>query len=253
MNTTRILSVTPGNVTDVGVYCLKNPKHPGFQKKVEWYARWYEHGHRMKILANAKGEQLGFIEYSPSEFAWRPVEAKNYLFIQCIFIYPRKNAGIGNGSRLIQHCEQEARATNKNGLMVMSSEGVWLAGRPLFEKNGFEKIKEKGRFELLVKKIDPEAPDPRFIDWEANLPRYRGWNLLYADQCPMHEKAAVDLQSTAREFGVDLQITKLNTPSEIRKAPSGFGVFSLVKDGVLLEDHYISQTRFRNILKKETA
>jgi hypothetical protein len=34
-------------------------------------------------------------------------------------------------------------------------------------------------------------------------------------------------------------------------APSGFGTFSLLKDGKLLEDHYISRTRFENILKKE--
>jgi hypothetical protein len=33
--------------------------------------------------------------------------------------------------------------------------------------------------------------------------------------------------------------------------PSGFGVFALVKDGKLLEDHYLSKRRFETIIKKE--
>jgi hypothetical protein len=44
---------------------------------------------------------------------------------------------------------------------------------------------------------------------------------------------------------------KLQCAPEAQRAPSGFGVFALVKDGKLLEDHYISETRFKTILKKE--
>lgn len=32
--------------------------------------------------------------------------------------------------------------------------------------------------------------------------------------------------------------------------PSGFGVFNLLRDGRLLEDDYLSTSRFKNILKK---
>ena len=250
MKTTNIITVTPENIRQSGVYCIKNPKHPGFKKKVAWYEKWYAQGHRMKILKNEAGEQLGFIEYSHSEYAWRPILADNYYFIQCIFIYPKKNAGIGNASLLIQHCEEEARAAGKNGLVTFSSKGTWLASPSLFAKNGFAAIKHKGRFELLVKKFREDAPEPGFVDWEASLPQYQGWHLIYADQCPMHDKAATDLKKTATEFNINLKIHKLNSPEEIRKAPSGFGVFSLVKDGELLEDHYISKTRFKNIIAK---
>ena len=38
---------------------------------------------------------------------------------------------------------------------------------------------------------------------------------------------------------------------EAKNAPSGYGVFNLLHDGKLLEDHYLSATRFKNILKKE--
>jgi hypothetical protein len=48
-----------------------------------------------------------------------------------------------------------------------------------------------------------------------------------------------------------LQTTKIESAEKAQHAPSGFGVFALVKDGKLLEDHYISETRFKTILKKE--
>jgi len=50
-----------------------------------------------------------------------------------------------------------------------------------------------------------------------------------------------------------LNVIKLETPEEARNAPSGFGTFSLVYNGQLLEDHYLSKTRFENILKQQNA
>ncbi len=52
-----------------------------------------------------------------------------------------------------------------------------------------------------------------------------------------------------QEYGSELKISKITTAQEARQAPSGFGVLSLLHDGKLLEDHYISETRFRKILK----
>lgn len=48
-------------------------------------------------------------------------------------------------------------------------------------------------------------------------------------------------------------IRELKSAEEAKSAPSGFGVFSLVHNGELLEDHYISKTRFENIIRKELA
>jgi hypothetical protein len=81
--------------------------------------------------------------------------------------------------------------------------------------------------------------------------QYKGWNLVYADQCPWHKKAVFALYDTAMDFGIDLKIKKLTSSKQPKKAPSGFGTFSLLGDGRLLEDHYISATRFKNILRKE--
>ena len=55
----------------------------------------------------------------------------------------------------------------------------------------------------------------------------------------------------AGEYGIRLKVKKINSSTEAKQGPSGFGVFALLHEGKLLEDHYISSTRFKNILKKE--
>ena len=59
-----------------------------------------------------------------------------------------------------------------------------------------------------------------------------------------------DLLELANSEGIDLRITKITSAEQARRSPSGFGVFSLVHDGELIEDHYISKTRFSSILSK---
>jgi hypothetical protein len=129
----------------------------------------------------------------------------------------------------------------------MTSQGPWIATKKLFEKNGFSKLEKRGRFELMVKKIKDDSPDPSLVDWERKLSAYAGWHLIYADQCPWHEKGIRVIENAAKEKGIKINLKKIETAEEAKNSPSGFGVFALVKDGELLEDHYISKRRFETI------
>jgi hypothetical protein len=126
-----------------------------------------------------------------------------------------------------------------------------MAGRSLFERNGFEHCQSLGRFDLLHKPLRADALPPRFIDWTRRQPEYTGWHLLYADQCPWHTKSVADLQQACDARGIQLQVTRLDSPIDAQFGPSGYGTFALLHDGKLLADHYISRTRFENILKNE--
>ncbi len=251
MNRLDIVDINPENVFDYGIYCIKNKTSAGYQAKVNWCGLKCNDGLRIKIVVDSKQKQIGFIEYLPSEQAWRPVRAKNYFFIHCIAIFSKGARKKNVGSSLLQACENDAREHNKSGVCVMTSEGAWMANKSLFERNGYIKVDERGRFELLCKKFDEKNPTPVLINWETEQKKYKGWNLVYADQCPWHEKSVTDLKQKATELGIKLKVKKLLTPEEARKAPSGFGVFSLVRDGRLLEDHYLSKTRFGNIVREE--
>jgi GNAT superfamily N-acetyltransferase len=248
----KIIDVTAENVADSGIFCIKDKKSPGYHSKVAWFTSKINQGLRIKIVTGEQNKQLGFIEYLPSELAWRPIKADNYLFIQCIALFVKEVRGKGIGSMLIRACEQDAREGKKSGLCAMSSDGPWMANKSLFEKNGFVMAGRRDRFELMIKPFDGEISRPVLLDWTKRLTGYKGWNLIYSDQCPWHDKSVSDLRQAALDNGIKLTIIKLTTPRQAQQAPSGFGTFGLIKDGVLLEDHYISKTRFENILKRET-
>lgn len=103
----------------------------------------------------------------------------------------------------------------------------------------------------MVRTFNSNSPQPRFVNWKHEQHKYKGWNLIFSDQCPWHDKSVNDLKQSALDNGIELNVIKLNTPEEAQNSPSGFGTLSLIKDGKLLGDHYLSRTRFENILRQE--
>ena len=180
----NFISVTPDNVTEYGVFCIKEKNTPGSQAKINWCKCKGNEGVQIKIAVNGQNKQVGFIEFIPAESAWRPVKADNYLFIHCIAVFVKDARNKNLGSLLIKSCEEEAHKLNKAGVCIMTSNGRWMADKALFVKNGYEKVDERGRYELMVKKFKPGSQLPALIDWEVQQKKFKGWNLLYADQCP---------------------------------------------------------------------
>ncbi|AUP81325.1 GNAT family N-acetyltransferase [Flavivirga eckloniae] len=250
---TKITNVTPDNVLNETLFCIKDIKKPEFKAKQKWFEKRYEEGLQLKILKDETDKMLGYIEYIPAVDAWRPVNAPTFMFIHCMYIYSKKDRNLGLGSKLINEAEKDAKEKNMDGLCVMTSKGSWMADKRIFKRLDFDEVDKRGRFELCSKTWNPEAAPPKLFDWTAQQKKYKGWHLLYADQCPWHEKSVEAMLNTAMDFEIDLNITKIETAQEAQQAPSGFGVFSLLHDGELLEDHYLSATRFRNILKAQIS
>ena len=247
----KIIDVTNDNVFKETLFCIKDIKKPGFESKRKWFEKRLNEGLKIKILKDDTDKMIGFIEFIPLAQAWRPVEGDDFLFIHCMYVYSKKDRNLGYGKLLIDEAVKEAKQQHMSGVCVMTSDGSWMASKSIFEKYGFHQVDKKGRFELLSKKWNTSTEDPHLMDWIAKQKDYQGWHLVYADQCPWHEKSAFDLLNTAMDYGIDLKLTKLETSAQAKNAPSGFGVFSLLYNGKLIDDHYLSATRFKNILKKE--
>lgn len=250
MNKITLEKVGPDNLSDCGIGCLTNPKNQGYQPKVEWLQKRFAEGLRFLLFRNEKGKPLAFLEYVPGKYAWRPVDAKGWLFVHCLWVYPKGQKVGGLGSRLIQACLEEARQADATGVVAMVSDGAWMAGKQVFLKNGFEQIAEADRFQLVMYRLK-EGCEPRFRDISGNLAKCRGLHIVYCAQCPMLPKSVSDLSAMAAEQGLELKVTVLRSAREARNAPSYYGVFNLVWNGRLLSDHYVSKGRFKNILRKE--
>ncbi len=241
--------VGPGNLADCGIGCLTNPKHQGFQPKVDWLQKRFDEGLRFLLFRDTQGKPLAFLEYVPGEHAWRPVDARGWLFVHCLWVYPSGQKVGGLGTRLIRACLEEARQAGVSGVAAMVSDGPWMAGKQVFLKNGFVSIAEADRFELVIHRLK-DGPEPRFRDISNNLAQYQGLHIVYGAQCPMLPKSVNDLAEMAAEHELELNVTVLDTPKKAQRAPSYYGVFNLVWNGRLLSDHYVSKGRFKNILRK---
>lgn len=228
-----------------------NPQHEGYQIKLEWLKKWFSEGLRIKLLyVENESKPVGFIEYVPGEFAWRAVDAKDQMFIHCLWVSPNKYKNKGYGSLLIDDCVQDAKKEGRCGVAVVTSEGSFMAGKALFLKNGFRSVaKADPSFELMMKPLK-KGPLPKLNDWKKQLSKYEGLNIVYANQCPWVARSVGELCEIAEKKGWKPKVTELKTAKQAQNAPSPYAVFNLVHDGRLLADHYISKTRFLNILKK---
>lgn len=192
-----------------------------------------------------KKKAHGFIEYVPGEHAWRAVDAKNYLFIHCIWVYPNKNKNKGYGSLLVNSVVDEAKKMGLVGVAVVVSEGSFMADKTLFLKNGFESVVTDGKETLMARQLK-KAPLPRFKDYKKQLAKYKGLHIVYTRQCPWAYRFIDELDP--KRYGI--KVTELKTARQAQTAPSIYATFNLIKDGKLLADRYISRRRFENILKK---
>lgn len=250
MSNVTLVKVGPENLSECGIGCIRSRDNPGYGRKVEWLRKRFAEGLRILLFRDERGQPLAFLEYVPGEFAWRPVDAQGWLFVHCLWVFPAGQQLGGLGSRLIRACVEEAERAGSTGVAAMVSNGTWMAGKEVFLNNGFTKTAERDRFELVVHRLR-EGAEPRFRDIDSKSAGSRGLRIVYSDQCPMLMKSVNDLSQMAAEYGLNLRVTVLKSAHEAQNAPSYYGAFSLLWNGRLLSDHYVSKGRFRDILGKE--
>ena len=117
---------------------LKNPEHEGRKAKLQWLDANLRRGVEVKVLLTEKNTQLGYVEYLPSEYAWRGVEAEGYTFVHCVWTFWKEYQNRGIGGLLIEACLAEAKKARTNGVAVVCRDRPWLADSSLFRKHGFE-------------------------------------------------------------------------------------------------------------------
>ena len=178
-----IVKITADNLIDhPQTICFINPKHELYHKKVEWLQERFQEGLKIKLLY-IEGEKrpVGFIEYVPGEFCWRAVDAKDYMFIHCLYTNGKKYQHLGLGESLIQEVENEAR--DKSGVAVVTSDNAFMATKDIFIKRGYTIVEESGKDQLVVKPFK-DGPLPAIKNWRNRLASYNGLHIVYSRQCP---------------------------------------------------------------------
>ncbi len=257
MEKLTIINTTAENLHKFGMCGYKNIKNEGYRQKIEWTKINFEHGLKYKMLVSESKGAVGGIEYLPGEDAWRPVEAKGYMFIHCVYIMKKDAKGQGYGQKLVEACIDDTKAAGMNGVVVVVRKGSWMAGKDLFIKMGFQQADfAKPDFELLVYKFNADAPNPAFVHgWDEKLKKYtEGLFIFTSGQCPYAWKTTTEIFDAAKkDYNITPKIIELKNSIEAREVPFPFGTFGIILNGKVVADHPVSQTRFRNIMKKELA
>jgi hypothetical protein len=246
------LDLTRANLCQAPLCGIKDPEHEGRLAKERWLEATLGKGLTARTLFTPKGMQCGYAEWLPGEYAWRGVEAVGYMFLHCIWTYQRSVQHQGHGARLIEACLYDARKAGMAGVATVARERPWLAKSDIFLKNGFEVVDTAPPdYQLLVKKLDPSAPNPRFKgDWQRRLKKYgSGLTIIRAGQCPHAVRFAEKVAAAARAFyGLKPRVVTLRTHREAQAAPTPFAVFAVIYNGELLADHPVSVRRFRTLM-----
>ncbi len=252
----EIIQLTSENIEKEHICCAISDKKckQSYQAKKDWLRKEFENGYIFRrIDARAKV----FIEYGPAEKAWLPINAPNYLQINCFWV-SGKYKGNGYAKTLLQYAIDDAVSQGKNGLVTVvgtkkfhfMSDTKWLL------RQGFEECEKlSSGFSLLVKKINTEADNPVFKESvkSGECEIKKGIVVYYSNRCPFSEYHVTNsLTETAKNRSLPLKIIKIESMREAQSAPTPATIFSLFYNGkfITTDISICMDSRFDKVMEK---
>jgi GNAT superfamily N-acetyltransferase len=256
MKMEKIITLDRSNIDTEHICCAFSDKKckDSYELKKEWLKNEFDNGFVFRrIDARAKV----FIEYGPAEKGWVPIDAPNYLMIDCFWVSGQYK-GQGYAKELLRLAMEDAVEQGKNGLVTVvgtrkfhfMSDTEWLLSQ------GFETCEEiASGFSLLVKKIHPEVKNPQFNETVKSgaCENNEGLVVYYSNRCPYSEfHVTTSLKETAEKRGIPLKIIKLETMEQAQNAPSPATVFSMFYKGkfVTTDLSACMDSRFDKVIEK---
>jgi GNAT superfamily N-acetyltransferase len=253
----KIIQLTSENIEHEHICCAFSDKKctESYELKKDWLKREFGNGY---VFRRVDARAKVFIEYGPAEKAWLPVEAPNYLLINCFWVSGRYK-GQGYGKKLLQLAAEDAINQGKEGLVTVvgtkkfhfMSDTKWLLKQVFVDCS-----KLSSGYSLLVKKINPKAPDPKFKDSviTGECAEKKGLIAYYSNRCPFSEfHVTTSLVETAAKRKLPLKIVKLETMEQAQSAPTPATIFSLFYNGkfVTTDLSVCMDSRFDKVMGKD--
>lgn len=253
---TGYIDITPSNIDKEHICCAFSDKKcaAGYMLKKDWMKGGFGSGF---VLRRLDERAKVFIEYSPAETSWVPVDAPGYLFIGCMWV-SGKYKSKGHAKALLDSVEKDAAAQGKKGLVTVVGEKKFhfMGDGQWFRAHGFEVVQKlPSGFVLLAKKLEKDAPDPVFRESaKEGLPAgNEGIVVYYSDRCPYTDYYVNEsLKETMEKRGLKYRAVKLETLEQAKECPSPATVFSLFKDGkfITTDLSVCVDSRFDRIINK---
>ncbi len=231
----KFITLNKENIAQEHICCAFSDKKcaESYNLKKEWLKKEFDNGYVFRRLDE---RAKVFIEYGPTENAWLPVDAPNYLMINCFWVSGHYKQS-GYGKALLQSAIDDAVQQGKDGLVTVAgtkkfhfmSDTKWLL------RQGFVTVETLPYgFSLLALKLKPDAKNPAFSKTVASgqCPDTDGLVVYYTNRCPFTEYHIQNsLPAVAKAKNIPLKIIKLETREQAQSAPTPATIFSLFYNG----------------------
>lgn len=234
----KYITLTKENIDTEHICCAFSDKKcsEGYEMKKAWLKKEFDNGYVFRRLdARAKV----FIEYVPAEKAWIPIDAPDYLMINCFWVSGQYK-GKGHAKALLQFAIEDAKAQGKNGLVTVvgTKKYPFMSDTKWLLRQGFDIIGNlPNGFSLLTLKFDNNAPLPSFKECvkSGECEEKNGLVVYYTSRCPFIDYYVNgSLWVLAQEHNIPLKVIKLETMEQAQAAPTPATIFSAFYNGKFL-------------------
>ena len=245
------VKLTKENLENEHICCaISSNKDPQVMAKKKWLKERLDEG-----LVFLKADQRGkcFIEYLPAEKAFVPLEAKDYLYIDCFWV-SGSLAGHGYGDDLLEQCIADGKKKGKSGLCVISSpkKQAFLSDPDYLKHKGF-KLADQAQpfFELLYLPFKKDALVPKFKD-KVKHPKIKdsGFVIYYTADCPFTAKYVPLIEKVAKDKKIALKTVFLDTREKAQNAPCAWTNYAVFYNGDYVTNEIFSEKKFLTTAEK---
>ncbi len=198
----------------------------------------------------ADGLAVGLLEYVPIHETLYPVEGRDYLFVDCLWVIPPYRRR-GAARALTEGVIREARARNA-GVATIAWRGKGPSEKPsfmpatFFRSFGFDAVDEDGD-RVLMAITYGSAEKPSFLKAESS--EGEGVEFLCHRSCPASLWAAAELAREAAEAGKADAVRMVE--AEGRKGVRRYGaLFGVRVDGRVVVNRLASRGDVARVLEK---
>lgn len=189
-----------------------------------------------------------FIEYIPAENAWVPIDAADWLYINCLWVSGSMK-GHGCSNDLLEKCLSDARAQGKKGICILCAEGrkrEFLADPKFLSHKGFEvaDVSDCG-ITLMCLPLNADTALPKFKNC-AKHPKAdgEGFVLYYTDQCPFTYYWVPKVQQAAQQNNIPFRAIHITDKEAAQNVSAPVTTYALFRDGVFLTQGIQSDKKF---------
>ena len=243
------IQVTKENLEKEHICCaIANNNDVQVASKKAWLADRFDEG--LVFLKSAERGKC-FIEYIPAENAWVPIDAPNFMYIDCLWV-SGSFKGHGYSTDLLNACIEDSKVKGKDGLCILSAakKMPFLSDPKFLKYKGFEVADEADNgIELWYFPLKKSAKKPSFKDC-AKHPHIneKGYVLYYTNQCPFNGKYVPILEQTAKDNNISFRAIHIQSREEAQNAPTPITNYALFHNGEYITNEQMNEKKFLKLV-----